>query len=127
MAAFLIAGLTQVLVSEELIRRWLGAETGWKGILLACAAGALIPGGPYVYYPIAAGLLRSGAGLGVLSAFITAKNLWSITRLPFEFGLLGPSLTLTRYAITFIMPPLMGLLFERLFGQHADVIRRHAP
>lgn len=126
-AAFLIAGLTQVLVSRDLIRRWLGAQTGWRGILLACAAGALIPGGPYVYYPIAASLLKSGAGLGVLAAFITAKNLWSITRLPLEFALLGPHLTLTRFVLTLIMPPLIGLLFEHLFGQFTDLVRRHAP
>ncbi len=126
-AAFLIAGFAQTLLSQALIKRWLGAETGWRGILIACVAGALIPGGPYVYYPISAGLLKSGAGLGVLAAFITAKNLWSATRLPLEFALLGPRLTLTRFALTLFMPPLIGFAMERLFGAHADLIRRHAP
>jgi uncharacterized membrane protein YraQ (UPF0718 family) len=126
-AAFLIAGFAQTLLSEAMIKRWLGAETGWRGILIACVAGALIPGGPYVYYPISAGLLRSGAGLGVLAAFITAKNLWSATRLPLEFALLGPHLTVTRFALTLLMPPLMGLAMERLFGSHVDLIRRYAP
>jgi uncharacterized membrane protein YraQ (UPF0718 family) len=126
-AAFLIAGLAQTLISKELIRRWLGAESGWRGIFIACVAGALIPGGPYVYYPISAGLLKSGAGLGVLAAFITAKNLWSVTRLPLEFALLGPRITMMRFALTFLMPPIMGFMFERLFGRHADLIRRYAP
>ena len=56
-AAFLIAGFIQVLVSRETVTRWLGAESGWRGIALACLGGALIPGGPYVYYPISAVLL----------------------------------------------------------------------
>ncbi len=123
LAAFLVAGLTQVLVSREVIERWLGSGAGWSGILLACLGGALIPGGPYVYYPIAGALLGSGAGLGVLVAFISAKNLWSITRLPYEFALLGPRLTLIRYAVTFLLPPVFGFIAEAVFGSKIDCIR----
>lgn len=122
-AAFLIAGLTQALVSREVIDRWLGAQSGWRGILLACLAGALIPGGPYVYYPIAGALLQAGAGLGVLIAFVIAKNLWSVTRLPMEFALLGPRLTLIRYLLTLVVPPIMGFLAEALFGRHLSKLR----
>lgn len=124
--AFLVAGLVQALVREESVRRWLGAESGWRGIALACVAGALMPGGPYAYYPIAAVLLKSGAGLGVLVAFVTAKNLWSISRLPLEFALLGPYLTLVRYLITIIIPPLMGAAAELLVGPFVERIRKHA-
>ncbi|MFN2149499.1 MAG: permease [Anaerolineales bacterium] len=127
LAAFLIAGLTQVLISRELIEHWLGSRSGWRGILLACLAGALIPGGPYVYYPIAASLLGSGAGVGVLVAFVTAKNLWSVSRLPYEFALLGSHLTLLRYALTFIIPPLIGFAAEALFGRSIGHIREMAP
>jgi uncharacterized membrane protein YraQ (UPF0718 family) len=126
LAAFLVAGLTQVLIPRETIERWLGVGSGWRGILLACLAGALIPGGPYVYYPIAGGLLKSGASLGVLVAFVTAKNLWSVSRLPYEFALLGPDLTLLRYALTFLFPPLIGFLAEAIFGSWLDRIKEAA-
>lgn len=122
-AAFLTAGLTQVLVSREIIDRWLGAQSGWRGILLACLAGGLIPGGPYVYYPIAGALLQAGAGLGVLIAFVIAKNLWSITRLPMEFALLGPRLTIIRYLLTLAVPPILGFLAEALFGRYLTKLR----
>lgn len=122
-AAFLVAGLTQVLISKEMVETWLSASSGWRGILLASLAGALIPGGPYVYYPIAGSLLTSGAGLGVLIAFISAKNLWSISRLPYEFALLGPHLTIVRYLATFIVPPLLGILAELIFGRAIDRLR----
>ncbi|MDX1688343.1 MAG: permease [Candidatus Promineifilaceae bacterium] len=123
-AAFLIAGLIQVLVSRETVTRWLGAESGWRGIALACVGGALIPGGPYVYYPIAAVLMKSGASLGVLVAFVTAKNLWSVSRLPLEFALLGPELTVVRFGVTFLAPPLLGIAAEGLFGRYVAEIRR---
>lgn len=123
-AAFLIAGLIQTLVTREVVTRWLGTGSGWRGILLACLGGALIPGGPYVYYPIAAALLQAGAGLGVLVAFVTAKNLWSVTRLPLEFALLGPYLTVARLVATLILPPLLGFLAEMLFGRRVECIRK---
>ncbi len=126
-AAFLIAGLIQTLVTRETVARWLGAGAGWRGIALACLGGALIPGGPYVYYPISAALLKAGAGLGVLVAFVTAKNLWSLSRLPLEFALLGPRLTLIRLAATLLLPPLLGFLAESLFGQQVEQIREGMP
>lgn len=122
-AAFLIAGLTQTLVSQEMIDRWLSARSGWRGILLACFAGALIPGGPYVYYPIAGALLQSGAGLGVLISFVTAKNLWSVTRLPLEFALLGSRLTIIRFLLTLVVPPALGFLGEAIFGRYLSQVR----
>ena len=33
-AAFLVAGLTQVLVTEEFVKEWLGAASGGKGLAL---------------------------------------------------------------------------------------------
>ena len=122
--AFLTAGLVQTLVTQQAITRWLGAESGWRGILLACLGGALMPGGPYVYYPIAAALFKAGAGLGVLVAFVSAKNLWSVSRLPVELALLGPRLTLARFLSTLILPPVLGLLAELFFGKYVERIRQ---
>lgn len=122
-AAFLTAGLLQALVKKETVTRWLGEKAGFRGILLACLGGGLIPGGPYAYYPIANALMKSGAGLGVLVAFVTAKNLWSASRLPMEIAILGPQITFTRFAITFFIPPLIGWTAERLFGDHIRRIR----
>lgn len=123
LAAFAIAGLVQVVLSEESIARWMGDESGWRGLLLGSVAGGLIPGGPYAYYPVAAALLSSGASIGTLIAFVTAKNLWSVTRLPLEFALLGPYLTVVRFAVTVAFPLLMGLVAQVLFAGQAARIR----
>lgn len=123
-AAFLTAGFLQALVKKETVTRWLGEESGFKGILLACLGGGLIPGGPYAYYPIANALLKSGAGVGVLVAFVTAKNLWSVSRLPLEIAILGSQVTITRFLITFLIPPVMGIVAKRLFGHLIGEIRQ---
>ncbi len=125
LCAFLIAGLIQVLLTEEKVTYWLGERSGWRGIFLACISGALIPGGPYVYYPIAATLLRAGASLGVLVAFVSAKHVWPVVRLPLEFALLGPRLTVARMLTTFLVPPLLGFLSQALAGRQVEAIREN--
>jgi uncharacterized membrane protein YraQ (UPF0718 family) len=107
---FVIAGLVQVLVPRELISRWLGAQAGVKGVLIGCVVGGLVPGAPYAVFPLVAGLYQAGAGLGAIVGFVAAWSLWSVSRLPLEIALIGPKPALVRYAITFVVPPLAGLL-----------------
>ena len=113
--AFIAAGMIQSLVPGETMAKWLGAESGFRGIWLGTLAGALIPGGPYVSFPLAAGLLRAGAGAGTLVAFLVAWSLVSIPRLPMEVGLLGWRFTGIRLACTFFVPPLAGWLAHVVF------------
>lgn len=42
-AVFIIVGLSEVLVPQELISRWMGEQSGWRGIVLASALGAVMP------------------------------------------------------------------------------------
>jgi uncharacterized membrane protein YraQ (UPF0718 family) len=108
--SFAIAGLVQVLVPREVISRWLGTQAGAKGVLLACVAGGLVPGAPYAAFPLVAGLYQAGASLGAVVGFISAWSLWSVSRLPLEMALIDPQVALVRYGITFVVPPLAGLL-----------------
>ena len=82
--AFIIAGMVQVLIPQEMISRWIGTESGLRGLLIGTVMGGLMPGGPYVSLPIAAGLLRAGASIGTMVAFLTGWSLWAVTRLPIE-------------------------------------------
>jgi uncharacterized membrane protein YraQ (UPF0718 family) len=107
---FVIAGLVQVLVPKELISRWLGAQAGVKGVLIGCVVGGLVPGSPYAVFPLVAALYQAGAGLGSVVAFVSAWSLWSVSRLPVEMALIDPKPALVRYVITFVVPPIAGLL-----------------
>jgi uncharacterized membrane protein YraQ (UPF0718 family) len=115
--AFIVAGMVQVLLSRELLSKWVGVESGIRGIFIGTVAGGLTPGGPYVSLPIAAGLLRSGASIGTMIAFLTGWSLWAVGRLPMEVGILGWKFTLIRIASTFFFPPVAGLIAQTLFGR----------
>ncbi len=114
--AFVVAGMVQVLLPHEVLSRWVGTESGMRGILLGTVAGALAPGGPYVSLPIVAGLLKAGAGVGTMVAFLTGWSLWAVGRLPMEVGILGWRFALIRLACTFFFPPIAGLIAQTFFG-----------
>jgi uncharacterized membrane protein YraQ (UPF0718 family) len=110
--SFVIAGLAQVVIPKELITRWLGTQAGVKGVLIGCVAGGLVPGAPYAVFPLVAALYRGGAGLGSIVGFVSAWSLWSVSRLPLEMALIDPKPALVRYIITFVVPPIAGLLAD---------------
>src|SRR5215831_18492513 len=78
---FLIAGLLDVLISPSEITAWLGTESSTRGILLGWMAGLVIPGGPYLLFPVVANLWKTGAAPGALIALVTAKTLVSPIRI----------------------------------------------
>jgi len=119
--AMVVAGMVQVLVPQELISRWVGAESGFRGLLIGTVMGGITPGGPIISMPIAAGLLRAGASLGTMVAFITSWSLIAASRLPLEVGVMGWKFTLVRLACTFFFPPMAGFLADRFFS-HVNVV-----
>ena len=114
--AFIIAGLVPVMLPHEALSKWIGAESGIRGILIGTVAGGLAPGGPYVSLPIAAGLLKSGASVGTMVAFVTGWSLLAFARLPMEVAIMGWRFTAVRFACTFFFPPIAGLIAQAIFS-----------
>lgn len=112
--AFIIAGLVQTMLPKDLLSKWVGTESGIRGIIIGTIAGGITPGGPFVSLPIVAGLLQSGASVGTMVAFLTSWSLWAVVRLPMEIGILGWKFTLLRVASTFIFPPIAGVIANLL-------------
>ena len=119
--AFVVAGMAQALIPQEVISRWVGVESGFRGILIGSILGGLAPGGPYVSLPLAAALLRMGAGVGTMVAFLTGWSLLAFSRLPLEIGIMGWKFTVIRLACTFFFPPIAGLI-ANIFFSHTDVV-----
>lgn len=115
--AFIVAGMMQALIPNEIISKWIGEGSGLRGIFIGTVAGGIMPGGPYVSLPVAGGFLRTGASIGTMVAFLTGWSLWAIARLPMDIGILGWKFTLVRLACTFFFPPIAGLLANALFGK----------
>ena len=109
--SFLVAGLAEALMPREWVQSSLGPDSGWKGLWIATAAGAITPAGPFVSMPLAAGMLRAGAGTAAVITFLSAWSLLAIHRLfAWEIPILGAGFALSRWALCLVLPPLVGLL-----------------
>ncbi len=115
--AFIVAGLMQVLIPTKTIAKWLGRESGLRGIAIGAVLGGLMPGGPFVSLPIAAALMRAGAGIGTMVAFLTGWSILAVTRLPLEVGLMGWKFTAIRLSVSFFFPILAGLLANLIYSK----------
>jgi len=114
--SFVTAGLVQAIIPSETISEWIGSESGIKGVFIGTLAGGLMPGGPFISMPIAAGLWQAGANIGTMVALITGWSLWALTRLPIEIGIMGWKFTTIRLCVTFTFPIITGLLANLIFS-----------
>jgi uncharacterized membrane protein YraQ (UPF0718 family) len=116
--SFAAAGLATVLVPREWIEAALGQESGIRGILIATGAGVITPAGPFVAMPLAAAMLRSGAAVAPVVAYLTAWSLLAVHRLiAWEIPIVGLGVATLRYAISLVVPVLAGLAARALVGR----------
>jgi uncharacterized membrane protein YraQ (UPF0718 family) len=114
--AFFVAGLVEVLLPKELLTKWVGAESGFKGILIGTCLGALAPGGPFIQFPIVAAMFKAGAHIGPLIAYLSAWALIGVNRvIAFEIPLLGFQITFTRLICSFVFPIIIGYLAKFVY------------
>ena len=107
----LLASMTQVILPEDVVTRWMGEESGFTGILIAAAVGAVVPGGPYVVIPLAGSIFLSGAGVGTVAAFLTAWNTIPLTRtVMWELPFLGGAFSASRMLVNLPFPLVAGVL-----------------
>lgn len=108
-AAF-IAGFLAELLPQEIVSSLIGAESGLLGLALAAIAGSLLPTGPMVVLPVAAGLMQADAGLAQV---LTLYNAWTLVNIQrfilWERPLVGDSLAVRRYAGGLIALPIAVL------------------
>jgi len=111
-----LIGLFEVWVPKQLIGKYLGRESGWKGIALALLFGTAPAGPLYVAFPIAGMLLQKGASPLNVVVFL---NTWAAIKIPqllVEAKFLGPSFMLIRLALTVPSAILMGWFIQRVTG-----------
>lgn len=97
-----IVGLTLGLLSPEKIGAYVGAEAGFSATVIGALIGSvtLIPS--LVAFPLAGSLLRSGATVMTISAFITTLVMVGFVTAPMEIQTLGKRFTILRNGLALI-------------------------
>lgn len=115
LCGFFIAASVPVLVPREVLTRWLGSESGWRGLGVASLAGALVPGGPMMIFPLAAGFRSAGATVPTLITFVTAWSLYGINRtVIWEMSFLHIDFVLMRVLICLPIPMVLGWVASKV-------------
>jgi uncharacterized membrane protein YraQ (UPF0718 family) len=101
LGVFLLISLSLAYLEPDTVGRFLGERSGWLGVAIAAVAGAvtLMPG--FVAFPTAALLLRGGAGLMQMAAFVSTIMMVGVVTAPLEIIYFGKKLALTRNALAF--------------------------
>lgn len=108
MAAFLAE-----LIPADAASAWIGPESGATGILVASFAGGLMPGGPFVTFPLVLAFAKAGAGVPQMVALVTGWSIFAIHRIvTWEYPLLGWRFVALRVLAAAPLPIVAGLLAE---------------
>lgn len=113
----LLAGLLTALLPQEKVARWMGARSGLRGLVFAGLAGALLPGGPMMAFPLTVALRGAGADIGTTTAFLTGWSLLNLNRtLVWEMSFFGHDFVFLRYGLSLAVPLLLGLAARLIFA-----------
>jgi len=105
-----IVGLILGLLTPEKIASLIGAEAGFLATITAALIGALTLIPSLVAFPLAGSLLRSGATVMTISAFITTLVMVGVVTAPMEMKVLGKKFTLLRNGLGIIAALLIAFL-----------------
>ena len=114
LSILVIIGLAFAILSPETITRLLGTNSGVWGVLVASLIGSitLIPG--FIAFPLAAALLKNGAGYMQIAAFVSTLMMVGIVTMPLEIKTFGKRATLVRnisaYAFSLIAALVIGVV-----------------
>ncbi len=114
--AFAVVGYVDVLSPTQLIETWIGPQSGWEGLVIADAVGILLPGGPYVVFPLIAVLYKAGAGIGPTITLVTSWAMLALISVAFELPFMGWRFTAVRWGLGLGFPILVGAVVRILFG-----------
>ena len=110
LTVLLIIGLLLSFLDTATISRFLGEMSGLLGLLIAAVLGSitLIPG--FVAFPLAAALLKAGAGYGQFTMFVPTLMMGGLVTLPMEIKYFGRKLALRRNALALMFAVVISLL-----------------
>jgi uncharacterized membrane protein YraQ (UPF0718 family) len=126
-AAMILAAFMSEIIRHETVARWLGRDSGLRGLGVASLLGGATPGGPFASFPIVRTLALAGADFGALVAFVTGWSVIAFSRmLVWEIPLMGGEFAALRFAVTLVLPVVAALLARLAMRAFGDPIA-HMP
>ena len=113
----ILLGLMDVWVKREVLMKYMGENSGLKGIALSMLIGSLAAGPMYAAFPFTIVLLKKGAKFSNVIIFMNSWCVTKISTLLFEISALGFKFTIVRLLIDIPGVILMGYLVYYFIGE----------
>ena len=106
-----------LLISDDLIIRYLGGSGSILGILLGLITGSvtMMPG--FIAYPLSGILLERGVSYMVIASFITTLMMVGVVTYPVEKEFMGKKATIVRNIASFIIAAIIAVATGILYGE----------
>ncbi len=110
-----LVGLLLGFIPPETINLYLGQEAGFTGTVLAAVVGAITLIPSIISLPLAGSILRSGAAVMTIAAFITTLTMVGVVTLPIEIKELGKRFAFLRNTLSFLFALIIALIMGVIF------------
>ena len=110
LSILLIIGIMLAVLDPQTIYMLLGKDSGLRGMTIAAVIGSitLIPG--FVAFPLAAALLKAGAGYGQITMFITTLMMVGVVTLPVEIQFFGRATAIKRNLLALVFAVIISFV-----------------
>ena len=116
LSIILIIGIMLAILDPQIISILIGQKSSYIGMIIAAIIGSvtLIPG--FVKFPLAASLLKGGAGFMPIVVFISTSMMVGVVTMPVEIKYFGKKVTFLRnfsaLFFSFIVAFLIGVILK---------------
>lgn len=116
LAILALIGVLLTFLSPSVVARFLGARTGFGGMLLSSLVGSitLIPG--FIAFPLVKSLLDRGAGLVQMAVFVSTLMMVGVVTAPLETKFFGKKETVIRNVLSYIYSFIVALIIGMVVG-----------
>jgi uncharacterized membrane protein YraQ (UPF0718 family) len=105
-------GIVLALLSPDVISHLLGQKAGWQGIIIASIIGSITLIPAFIAFPIAALLLKNGAGLAQIAVFVSTLMMVGIVTLPLEMKYFGKKISIMRNMFAYLFSFMVALVIS---------------
>ncbi|MDN5352464.1 MAG: hypothetical protein PWQ12_1384 [Clostridiales bacterium] len=112
-----LVGLLDVWVPKEVMMKYMGNGSGFRGIFFSLLLGFVAAGPLYISFPVATLLIKKGAALRYVVFFI---GVWTTAKLPvfiYELTSFGYEFTAIHIIFGLTFYYFVGMAFEKIFAE----------
>ncbi|OGD26611.1 MAG: permease [Candidatus Aminicenantes bacterium RBG_13_63_10] len=109
-------GFLLTFLTPGVITGVVGEGSGWRGVVLAAVFGSIALIQAFIAFPLAGSLLRQGASVSAIAAFVTTLVMVGIVTAPLESKYFGRRFTFWRNTLSFVFAVLIALIMGAWLG-----------